>query len=161
MAQSFPFPHSATAIGVTTTKAGISSKDILFGLSRQSVVAINKRFLDPRRPTGSPTAMEKEEMLIPYSAITDDPRLFLSYDLEVAGVRKIATAPTLLESTTVVVAYGQDIFVTQHAPSKTFDILNEDFSKSQLMLTIVVLVVVLLVTAPMVSGQTFFFFFGK
>ncbi|KAF9350854.1 hypothetical protein BGX34_000956, partial [Mortierella sp. NVP85] len=141
IAQSFPFPHSATAIGVTTTKAGISSKDILFGLSRQSVVAINKRFLDPRRPTGSPTAMEKEEMLIPYSAITDDPRLFLSYDLEVAGVRKIATAPTLLESTTVVVAYGQDIFVTQHAPSKTFDILNEDFSKSQLMLTIVVLVV--------------------
>ncbi|KAG0223176.1 hypothetical protein BGX31_008656 [Mortierella sp. GBA43] len=154
IAQSFPFPHSATAIGVTITKAGISAKDILFGLSRQSVVALNKRFLDPRRPTGTPTAMEKEEMLIPYSAIMDDPRMFLSYDLEVAGVKKIATAPTLLESTTVVVALGQDIFVTQHAPSKTFDILNEDFSKSQLMLTIVALVVVLFFTAPMMQKKT-------
>ncbi|KAI8606156.1 hypothetical protein EDD21DRAFT_315482 [Dissophora ornata] len=153
MAQSFPFPHSAIAIGVTSTKAGISAKDILFGLSRQSVMALNRRFLDPRRPTSAPTAMEKEEMLIPYSAITDDPRLFLSYSLEVAGVKKIATAPTLLESTTVVVAYGQDVFVTRHAPSKTFDILNEDFSKSQLMLTIVVLAVVLFVTAPMVQKK--------
>ncbi|KAG0005875.1 hypothetical protein BGZ65_009947, partial [Modicella reniformis] len=154
LAQSFPFPHSPTAIGVTSTKAGISAKDILFGLSRQSVMALNKRYLDPRRPTGVPTAMEKEEMLIPYSGITDDPRLFLSYNLEVVGVRRIATAPTLLESTTVVVAYGHDLFVTRHAPSKTFDILNEDFSKSQLMLTIAVLVVVLFITSPMVSGKT-------
>ncbi|KAI1297454.1 hypothetical protein EDD11_007123 [Mortierella claussenii] len=153
IAQSFPFPHTATAIGVTSTKAGISAKDILFGLSRQSVMALNKRFLDPRRPVSAPTAMEKEEMLIPYSAISDDPRLFLSYDLEVAGVKKIATAPTLLESTTVVVAHGLDIFVTRHAPSKTFDILNDDFSKSQLMLTIVVLIVVLFVTAPMMQNK--------
>ncbi|KAG0202565.1 hypothetical protein BGX28_004979 [Mortierella sp. GBA30] len=153
IAQSFPFPHSATAIGVTSTKAGISAKDILFGLSRQSIMAINKRFLDPRRPTGPPTATEKEEMLFPYSALPEDPRLFLSYNLEVAGVKKIVTAPTLLESTTVVVAFGQDVFVTRHAPSKTFDILNEDFSKSQLMLTIVVLVVVLIVTAPMMEKK--------
>ncbi|KAI7816781.1 hypothetical protein BC939DRAFT_467864 [Gamsiella multidivaricata] len=153
LAQSFPFPHSPTAIGVTSTKAGISAKDILFGLSRQSVMALNKRFLDPRRPTGAPSAMDKEEMLMPYSAITDDPRLFLSYNLEVVGVRSIATAPTLLESTTVVVAYGQDVFVTRHAPSKTFDILNEDFSKSQLMLTIALLVVTLFFTAPMMRKK--------
>ncbi|KAF9579334.1 hypothetical protein BGW38_004449, partial [Lunasporangiospora selenospora] len=149
LGQSFPFPHAATAIGVTSTKAGISSKDILFGLSRRSIMTMNKRFLDPRRPTAPPTALEKEEMLIPYSPLTDDPRLLLSYDLEVAGVRRIATAPTLLESTTVVVAYGQDIFVTRHAPSQTFDILNEDFSKSQLLLTIVALVGVMIITAPM------------
>ncbi|ORY95104.1 hypothetical protein BCR41DRAFT_343479 [Lobosporangium transversale] len=153
IAQSFPFPHSATAIGVTSTKAGISAKDILFGLSRQSVMALNKRFLDPRRPTSALTAAEKEEMLIPYSALPDDPRLFLSYDLEIAGIKKIATSPTLLESTTIVVAYGQDVFVTRHAPSKTFDILNEDFSKSQLMLTIVVLAGVLFVTAPMMRNK--------
>ncbi|KAF8952668.1 hypothetical protein BGZ46_003410, partial [Entomortierella lignicola] len=149
MAQAFPFPHSATAIGVTSTKAGISSKDILFGLSRQSLLAVNKRFFDPRRPIGAPNAEEKEEMLIPYSPIPEDPRLLLSYNLEVAGIKKIVTAPTLLESTTVVVAFGLDTFVTRHAPSKTFDILNEDFSKSQLMLTIVVLTVVMFVTSPM------------
>ncbi|KAG0300521.1 hypothetical protein BGZ98_009123 [Dissophora globulifera] len=153
MAQSFPFSHAAGAIGVTSTKAGISSKDILFGLSRRSILAINKRYLDPRRPMGTPTASEKEEMLYPYGALPEDPRLFLSYDLEVAGTKRIATAPTLLESTTVVVAHGQDVFVTRHAPSKTFDILNEDFSKSQLMLTIVVLGAVLFVTAPMVKNR--------
>ncbi|KAG0344752.1 hypothetical protein BG004_004193 [Podila humilis] len=153
ISQAFPFPYEATAIGVTSTKAGISSKDILFGLSRQSVMAVNKRFLDPRRPMGAPTAAEKEEMLIPYTAISDDPRQFLSYHLEVAGIRKIVTAPTLLESTTIVVAFGQDVFVTRHAPSKTFDILNEDFSKSQLLLTIVALTVALFVTAPMMKKK--------
>lgn len=153
IAQSFPFSQAASAIGVTTTKAGISAKDILFGLSRHSIMAINQRYLDPRRPTGAPTAMEKEEMLIPYSPIPDDARLYLSYNLEVANVKKIVTSPTLLESTTVVVAFGQDVFVTRHAPSKTFDILNEDFSKSQLMLTIVALVVVLFVTKPMVVNK--------
>ncbi|KAF9087540.1 hypothetical protein BGX29_000790 [Mortierella sp. GBA35] len=153
IAQSFPFSQAASAIGVTTTKAGISAKDIIFGLSRHSILAINQRFLDPRRPTAPPTAMEKEEMLIPYGPVPDDARLYLSYDLEVANVKKIVTAPTLLESTTVVVAFGQDIFVTRHAPSKTFDILNEDFSKSQLMLTMVVLVVILFVTKPMVTKK--------
>ncbi|KAG0371945.1 hypothetical protein BGX24_000952 [Mortierella sp. AD032] len=150
IAQSFPFSQTPSAIGVTTTKAGISAKDILFGLSRHTVMAVNHRYLDPRRPTGAPTALEKEEMLIPYSPIPDDARLYLSYNLEVANIRKIVTSPTLLESTTVVVAFGQDVFVTRHAPSKTFDILNEDFSKSQLMLTMVALVLVLFITKPMV-----------
>ncbi|KAG0275120.1 hypothetical protein BGZ95_009165 [Linnemannia exigua] len=150
IAQSFPFSQAPSAIGVTTTKAGISAKDILFGLSRHTIMAVNHRFLDPRRPTAAPTALEKEEMLIPYSPIPDDARLYLSYNLEVANVKKIVTSPTLLESTTVVVAFGQDVFVTRHAPSKTFDILNEDFSKAQLMLTMVALVVVLFITKPMV-----------
>ncbi|KAF9920551.1 hypothetical protein FBU30_009610 [Linnemannia zychae] len=152
-AQSFPFAQTATAIGVTRTKAGISAKDILFGLNRHSILAINHRFLDPRRPTAAPTNMEKEEMLIPYSPIPDDTRLYLSYNLEVANIKKIVTSPTLLESTSIVVAFGQDVFVTRDAPSKTFDILNEDFSKSQLMLTIVALVVVLVVTKPMVASK--------
>ncbi|KAG0240620.1 hypothetical protein BGW41_006801 [Actinomortierella wolfii] len=154
LAQSFPFPYEAVAIGVTTTKAGISSKDILFGLARNSVMALNRRWLDPRRPTSTPTAMEKEEMLIPYGPIMEDTRMMLSYHLEVAGIRKIITAPTLLESTTVVVAYGHDLFVTRHAPSKTFDILKEDFSKSQLVLTIVALLGMLIVTKPMMDKKS-------
>ncbi|KAF9165360.1 hypothetical protein DFQ26_000226 [Actinomortierella ambigua] len=153
IAQSFPFPYEAVAIGVTTTKAGISSKDLLFGLGRDSVMALNHRWLDPRRPTSAPTAMDKEEMLVPYGAIQEDTRMMLSYHLEVAGVRKIVTAPTLLESTSVVVAYGHDLFVTRHAPSKTFDILNEDFSKSQLLLTIMVLLVMLVITKPMMDRK--------
>ncbi|KAF9970863.1 hypothetical protein BGZ73_006289 [Actinomortierella ambigua] len=153
IAQSFPFPYEAVAIGVTTTKAGISAKDVLFGLARDSVMALNRRWLDPRRPTSTPTAMDKEEMLIPYGPIQADTRMMLSYHLEVAGVRKIVTAPTLLESTTVVVAFGHDLFVTRHAPSKTFDILNEDFSKSQLLLTIVVLLGMLIVTKPMMDKK--------
>jgi hypothetical protein len=59
----------------------------------------------------------------------------------VRGITKIISVPTKLESTTLVIALGQDIFITRVAPSKYFDILSKDFSYSGLILTFVLLVV--------------------
>ncbi|RUP43929.1 hypothetical protein BC936DRAFT_150183 [Jimgerdemannia flammicorona] len=119
------------------------------------VIGINKRFIDPRRPiTSKPTNEEKEEMLIPYSpAIPDERRLFYSYNLQVLGVKRILSSPTLLESTSLVFAYGLDTYFTPVAPSKQFDVLSEDFSKTQLLLTMAALVIGIIVTRPMVRRK--------
>jgi ER membrane protein complex subunit 1 len=58
----------------------------------------------------------------------------------VLGVEKIITVPTKLESTSLVIALGLDIFITRTSPSKGFDTLSNDFSYSGLILTIICLV---------------------
>lgn len=52
------------------------------------------------------------------------------------GVQSILTIPTTLESHSLVFSYGLDLFFARVTPSKTFDLLNEDFSKMGLMSTI-------------------------
>jgi hypothetical protein len=52
----------------------------------------------------------------------------------------------LLESTTIVFAYGLDLFSSRTMPSGTFDILSDSFNKAQLLLTMAALTVGILVT---------------
>ncbi|KAG1141646.1 hypothetical protein G6F37_008214 [Rhizopus arrhizus] len=149
----FAFPYPVNSMGVTTTKNGISTKAVLFGLPSHQIVSVNKRLLDPRRPRDKPTKEEMEEMLIPYAPIPDERRLFLTYDLDVAGIQSIITSPSLLESTSLVFAYGLDTFYTRSSPSRQFDVLSEDFSKIQLLLTMIGLGVAILVSGPMVRRK--------
>lgn len=52
------------------------------------VYMMDKRFLDPRRPLGAPTAEDKAEMLIPYAAeLPLAPQLFATHDRLVANLR--------------------------------------------------------------------------
>ncbi|CAG8515703.1 6939_t:CDS:10 [Diversispora eburnea] len=153
-AQSFMFPYGIRSIGVTTTKNGIAMREFLFALDTDQILGIPKRILDPRRPQRALTNEDKEEMLIPYeSAIPDNKRFILSYHLPIVGIRKIVTSPALLESTSLVLAYGLDLWFTREAPSKTFDVLSEDFSKGTLLATILGLVIGILITKPMVRRK--------
>ncbi|KAG0759110.1 hypothetical protein G6F24_009309 [Rhizopus arrhizus] len=149
----FAFPYPVTSMGLTTTKNGIYTKAILFGLSSNQIVSINKRLLDPRRPKSKPTNEDIEEMLIPYAPIPDERRLFLTYDLYVAGIQSIITSPSLLESTSLVFAYGLDTFYTQSSPSRQFDVLSKDFSKIQLLLTMAGLAMAIIISGPMVRRK--------
>jgi hypothetical protein len=63
------------------------------------------------------------------------------------------TSPALLESTSIVFAYGLDLFLTRIAPSNTFDVLNENFNKAQLVLTVSGLAVAIMITKPMVARK--------
>lgn len=45
----------------------------------------------------------------------------------VDNIRGIHTAPAGLESTSLVLVYGLDLFYTRVTPSKMFDVLKEDF----------------------------------
>lgn len=70
-----------------------------------------------------------------------------------AHIRSITTSPALLESTSLVFAYGLDLFLTRVAPSNTFDVLNESFNKVQLVVTVIGLAVAILVTRPIVMRK--------
>ncbi|OZJ01843.1 hypothetical protein BZG36_04944, partial [Bifiguratus adelaidae] len=132
----FYSPYGVQAIGHTRTRNGITTKEIIFATMDHHLIGINKKLLDPRRPKGKITAEDKEEMLIPYNPVLpDDKRLSLAYDLDVQGIESIKTSPALLESTSLVLAYGLDTFFTYSAPSKQFDVLSEEFNKAQLLLT--------------------------
>ncbi|KAL6574922.1 hypothetical protein OROMI_012207 [Orobanche minor] len=145
-AQSYFFTHSAKTLAVTSTAKGITSKQVLLGTIGDQVLALDKRFLDPRR-TVNPTQAEKEEGIIP---LTDSlpiiPQSYITHSLKVEGLRGIATVPAKLESTTLVFAYGVDLFFTRLAPSRTYDSLTEDFSYSLLLITIIALLAAIVVT---------------
>ncbi|KAG1816884.1 DUF1620-domain-containing protein [Suillus subaureus] len=152
--QSFIMPHGITAISPTSTKFGVSTKDIIVANRKNSIQSIPRRLLNPRRPKHKPTSEEQEEMLVQYDAVLpDDARLVLSHNYEVANVRRIVTSPSLLESTSLVFVYGLDLFFTRIAPSGTFDVLSENFNKVQLVLTVAGLGIAIMVTKPMVRRK--------
>ncbi|KAJ3153065.1 hypothetical protein HDU86_005363 [Geranomyces michiganensis] len=138
LSQTYAFTKRISAISATVTRAGITTREILLGLADGGhLYGISKRLLDPRRPVTTPTADEKEEMLYPYRPALDfNPKAVASYDLHVAGITHIKTAPTKMESTSLMVAYGLDVFVARRSPSKTFDLLSESFNYTALLATI-------------------------
>ncbi len=72
---------------------------------------------------------------------------------QVAKTRRIITSPALLESTSLVFAYGLDLFFTRVAPSNTFDVLSESFNKPQLVITIAGLALAIAVAKPIVARK--------
>ncbi|KAI9097905.1 hypothetical protein K1719_025676 [Acacia pycnantha] len=144
--QSYFFTHSVKAMEVTSTVKGITSQQLLIGTIGDQVLALDKRYLDPRR-TLNPSQAEKEEGIIP---LTDSlpiiSQSYITHSIKVEGLRRIITIPAKLESTSLVFAYGVDLFFTRIAPSRIYDSLTEDFSYALLLITIVALVAAIFVT---------------
>jgi Protein of unknown function (DUF1620). len=65
LAKTYAVNYPVSAIGVTNTKAGISSKNVLLATGVDGkIVNIDRRLLDPRRPFGEPKTNEKKEGLL-------------------------------------------------------------------------------------------------
>nr|NP_001287216.1 ER membrane protein complex subunit 1, isoform C [Drosophila melanogaster]NP_001287217.1 ER membrane protein complex subunit 1, isoform D [Drosophila melanogaster]AHN57215.1 ER membrane protein complex subunit 1, isoform C [Drosophila melanogaster]AHN57216.1 ER membrane protein complex subunit 1, isoform D [Drosophila melanogaster] len=125
--QSYILPTIVEALRETITERGITNKHVLIGTASGSIVEMPWHLLDPRRPIAS-TTQGREEGAIPYIPELPLPtESHINYNQTVARLRNIYTAPSGLESTCLVVATGLDLFVTRVAPSKTFDLLKEDF----------------------------------
>merc|ERR1712176_924208 len=78
----------------------------------------------------------------------------LSYDLTIQSVKRIISAPTDLESQSLILAYGgADIFFTRTSPSKGFDLLPESFNKVLLSIVVIALIGVLAVTKRMALSK--------
>jgi len=123
----FIFPTGITAMSDTRTEKGITNKNILIALPYGGIVSMPKFFLDPRRPI-NPTPDHREEGLMPYLPELPIPaENIINYNQTVINVKEIITAPATLESTSHTFVFGLDLFYTRVTPSKTFDILKEDF----------------------------------
>uniref|UniRef100_A0A1B0D303 ER membrane protein complex subunit 1 n=1 Tax=Phlebotomus papatasi TaxID=29031 RepID=A0A1B0D303_PHLPP len=126
--QSYIIPANVFAMKETITEKGITNKDVLIGLSTGAIVEMPWALLDPRRPVTTTQNQAREEGVIPYIPELPLPsEQVINYNQSIARIRGIYTAPSGLESTCLVIAHGLDMFVTRVAPSKTFDLLKEDF----------------------------------
>lgn len=138
ISQTFISPTGIEQLAFTDSKFGITTKDLVLVDSNGRVASLPRRLLDPRRPLGKPTKADQEEMLYPYDPLLPlSPRQVISHHYDVAGVRHLASSASLLESTSLLFAYGLDLFLTRGLnPSGTFDILTDNFNKAQLLLTL-------------------------
>lgn len=160
ISQTFLIPGPISSISVTSTLQGITTRSLLCVLpDLNAIISISRAFLEPRRPVGrDPTAAEMEEGLFRYSPLFDfEPKWMLNHKREIMEASDVITSPSLLESTSLVFAFGEiDLFGTRISPIGAFDILGKGFSKLQLVLTVLALTVGTTVVAPFVSSSSAF-----
>ena len=156
---SYQIPEALSKLAVTQTRQGITTRQLLGILAdSEAIIGIPYGVIDPRRPVNrDPTKDEQAEGLVRYTPVIEfDPKWYLNHKREVLGIDQIITTPALLESTSIVFAYGLDIFGTRLSPSFSFDILGKDFNKFQMLATVAALAVATFVVAPLVSWPRLF-----
>ncbi|KAL6872103.1 hypothetical protein J3F83DRAFT_733820 [Trichoderma novae-zelandiae] len=157
VSQSWIISEPLTNLTVTQTRQGITSRQLLAYLPEShAILGITRHGIDPRRPVGrDPSAAEIEaEGLAKYTpAIFIDGRNLLTHERDIVGVKGIVTTPAVVESTSLLLAYGIDVFGSQIAPSGTFDILDKGFNKVTLLGTVVALTWGVVLLAPMVRRK--------
>ncbi|KAK5136662.1 hypothetical protein LTR08_002315 [Meristemomyces frigidus] len=156
LAQTYQIPEPISHMAVTRTRQGITSRQLLAVLADSSaIVGIPYGVIDPRRPVSrDPTKDEQMEGLVRYSPVLDfDPKWYLNHQREIVGIKDVVTSPALLESTSLVFAYGLDVFGTRLSPSFSFDVLGKDFNKFQMLATVAALAVATFVVAPLVARK--------
>ncbi|KAL9128838.1 MAG: hypothetical protein Q9217_002564 [Psora testacea] len=154
ISQSFFIPGPISHLSMTSTLQGITPRSLLCVVPHlNALIAIPRHIINPRRPVGrDPTTAEIEEGLFRYNAMLEfEPKWSLNHKREYMGLSNVLTNPSLLESTSLIFAYGDaDIFGTRLSPIGGFDILGKGFSKLQLVVTVTALAVGTSVLAPLV-----------
>jgi len=140
LSQTYIMPMGVKKFDVTQSMHGITTRNILVALANDQVLSLDRKFLDPRRPVGKPSPDDMEEMLVPYAPFLPIvPTAVLSYNHTVQQLRGFAVAPARIESTSLMLAIGVDLFLTRVAPAKAFDCLGEDFNYTSLILAVTLL----------------------
>ncbi|XP_073952137.1 ER membrane protein complex subunit 1 isoform X1 [Choristoneura fumiferana] len=125
--QTYILPAAPAAAAATHTERSLTDKHVLLALSTGAIVELPWAFLEPRR-SPTPTPEQREEGIIPYAPELPLPaEAVLNYNLTLQRVNALYTEAAGLESTSLVLATGLDLFYTRVAPSKTFDLLKDDF----------------------------------
>ncbi|KAJ5280374.1 hypothetical protein N7478_005746 [Penicillium angulare] len=156
ISQSFVIPEPISHMAVTQTRQGITTRQLICTLPESSsIIGIPRPVLDPRRPVDrDPTSAEAEEGLFRYAPLLEfDGKWYITHARDVSGIKTVLSQPTLLESTSLIFAFGGDVFGTRATPSQAFDVLGKSFNKLQLVLTVVALTVGVAFLAPMVRKK--------
>lgn len=151
LTQSYILPANPLKMAVTLTERGITNKFLLIAVSNGGVIEIPWLLLQPRFddvPCGP------EESCIPYMPEIPLPsEAVINYNQTLGSIRGIEIAPARLESTSHVLVHGLDLFYTKVAPSKTFDVLKEDFDHLMIVLVLIGLIVASYITKHLASRK--------
>ncbi|XP_063704257.1 ER membrane protein complex subunit 1 [Culicoides brevitarsis] len=151
--QTYIFPANVAVMKETITEKGITNKHVLFGISSGHILEMSWHLLDPRRPSTNPERA-REEGLIPYiPELPIQQDAIVNYNQTIERLKGIHTAPSGLESTCLMIGYGLDLFVTRVAPSKTFDLLKEDFDYFLITAVLTALIVASYITKQLASRK--------
>ncbi|KAA0165499.1 hypothetical protein FNF31_01844 [Cafeteria roenbergensis] len=125
----YVLPTGARALGTTTTRHGVSSRALLVGTSGGGVLSLSSHLINPRRPVGEPSANDKAEGLMPFDPLLPMAHtMLLTHARVLPRVARLDSAPTHMESASIVVASGLDVVVTRATPAASFDALESNFS---------------------------------
>ena len=155
LAKTFTIPMAVTALGVTSTRSGVSVRNLLLAGIDGKIHSIDRKLLEPRRPLGPLKDIEKKEGLLQYHELIQTiPFQTLSYNQTVHSVRSIISVPTDLESQSLVLAIGgSDIFFARTSPSRGFDLLPDNFNKILLSIVVLALVGIMFFMQQLVSAK--------
>eukprot|EP00299_Pterocystis_sp_00344_P012621 c6088_g1_i1.p1 GENE.c6088_g1_i1~~c6088_g1_i1.p1 ORF type:complete len:963 (-),score=239.72 c6088_g1_i1:23-2722(-) len=140
ISRQYILPKPVVTLGVTETTLGATAKQLLVGFSSNQILAIDRRFIDPRQSSSStPT----DEFSAPYNMrLPFVPLNVVTYNNTVTGLRFINTEPGEFESQSHMIAGGVDILFVPLTPSGTFDQLGDSFNRGLLVVAMVALTVV-------------------
>ncbi|KAG8891269.1 hypothetical protein FRC00_013982 [Tulasnella sp. 408] len=140
-------------LATTFTKYGIALQDLIVATDKDQIISLPNRLLHTLG--AAPQSAQGSSAAIPPSAnvVQDEPRITISQIWQVSDVQGILSTSSQLESTSLVFAYGRDLFATTVEPSATFDLLSKDFGRSQLLATLAVLVAAVLMTKPLAQNR--------
>lgn len=149
--QAFIFPASIECMQETITEKGITSKHIIVALANGGILELPWMMVDPRRPINPEM---REEGVIPYMPeIPVHMDAIINYNQSISRVMGIHTSPSGLESTCLVFVHGLDLFYTRVAPSKTFDVLKEDFDYYLIVIVLAALLISSYITKKLASQK--------
>ncbi|QNP98976.1 YALIA101S05e14664g1_1 [Yarrowia lipolytica] len=154
--QAFGIESEVTALSVSKTTFGITSRDVIVALADGRVASIPRQAINPRRPVGrAATAAEMEEGLGTYDPfLAIFPQMLISHSYSLKG-DIIVTSGATLESTSLVAVLSTngDIFFTRIFPSTAFDLMKPNFSKKNLVYTVLALGIAVRYMGPVVAKR--------
>ncbi|XP_013409710.1 ER membrane protein complex subunit 1-like isoform X1 [Lingula anatina] len=151
--QSYILPHGISAMADTITEMGITAKSVLLAFTTGNVAEVSKFMLDPRRPL-NPTMADREEGIPPYiPELLVAFEAMINYNQTVLKVHGIQTAAAGLESTSLSLVYGLDLFFTQVTPSRKYDVLKEDFDYFFISAVLIGMIVVSVVSQKLAARK--------
>ncbi|XP_065890097.1 ER membrane protein complex subunit 1-like [Dysidea avara] len=124
--QSFIFPSSITSLATSITSQGITHKAIIIGLPSGHLVSLPKMALDPMRTLEASDYSSGVPKYVPVLPVNST--FFVNYNQTVEKLSGIVMSPSGIESTSLLLAHGLDLFFTRVCPSKSFDVLADDFN---------------------------------
>ena len=137
----FRVKFAASCLAVSKTAHGTAAKMLLLGTPAGQIAAIDRRMLDPRRPSvlpgTKPTPEQAFERLPAFHPeLPVGGTSFVTLFHRVERLRGIHANPAVLESSSLIFAHGLDTYFMRMMPSRGFDTVPPDFPRA-LLVTVV------------------------